>query len=179
MNIEGEIWKAINTPYKVFNDAYEISNMGRLRNKKILNILCTTIYKNVESIALKDRANKISYTPTIHRLVAFAFLPYTGNQDDYKVNHIDNNTIHNVLSNLEILTQMEISQKHSAKPVLSLDKNNKYTIYGSEREAAEKLSTKAKLISGAIHNNYYTSECKWFLLNSDEAREIIQKYEST
>lgn len=79
-------------------DGYEVSNLGRVRNRKTKKIRKTVINKNTgyEMVMLfgKDRPVNLY----VHRLVAEAFLanPYGCND----VDHIDNDKTNNCVTNL-------------------------------------------------------------------------------
>lgn len=98
MKLNNEKWK----PVKDFENKYEISNFGKLRNK-----INGHIYKNTNqygdyfSVVLYDNGKKKN--TRIHRLVAEAFIP---NPNNYPcVNHIDMNKQNNRVDNLEWCTQ--------------------------------------------------------------------------
>ena len=93
-----EIWK----PIKDFEDKYEVSNLGRIRNIRTNHILkMTNQYGNYFSIILYDGVRR--KTTRVHRLVAEAFIP---NPNNYScVNHKDMNKQNNCVDNLEWCTQ--------------------------------------------------------------------------
>lgn len=94
-----EIWKELDDLPN-----YEISNMGRLRNKNTLRILKTRVSKlGYEHITITYGGEK--YFRAIHRLVAKAFLINPDNKPE--VNHIDENKLNNHVSNLEWMTKSE------------------------------------------------------------------------
>lgn len=94
-----EIWKELDDLPN-----YEISTIGRLRNKNTLRILKTRISKlGYEQITITYGGEK--YFRTIHRLVAKAFLINPYNKSE--VNHIDENKLNNSVSNLEWVTRKE------------------------------------------------------------------------
>ena len=80
---------------------YEISNCGKVRNKKTGRIRKTTINnKGYEQIIVY--INKKPKTYYIHRLVASNFIE---NSNNYKeVNHLDENKLNNNVNNLEWCT---------------------------------------------------------------------------
>lgn len=93
-----EVWK----PIKGFEDKYEVSNFGRVRNKTTNHIYkMTNQYGDYFSIILYDGVKK--KTTRVHRLVAEAFIP---NPNNYScVNHKDMNKQNNCVENLEWCTQ--------------------------------------------------------------------------
>ena len=101
-----EIWKPV---YGYSN--YEISNLGRVRNKK--QILKPDNINHYLYVRLNGR--KVS----IHRLVMKTFLPRE-DADKMQVNHIDGNKHNNQLDNLEWCTQSE-----NIRHMLKLKEQNK------------------------------------------------------
>lgn len=99
-NIVSEEWRSI----KEYDD-YEVSSLGRIRNKKTNNILKGLDnglgYKRV-SLAHPTKKKKFMY---IHRIVADAFIPNKSNKPC--INHIDNNPNNNAVDNLEWCTHQE------------------------------------------------------------------------
>ena len=96
-----EIWK----PIKDFEDKYEISNLGRVKNKITNHIFKNTNqYGNYFSMVLYDGEKKKSVK--IHRLVAQAFIPNPQNLQE--VNHKkDYEKDNNRVDNLEWVTSKE------------------------------------------------------------------------
>lgn len=92
-----EIWKKIEN----YGNLYEVSNLGRVRDLKG-NI--KPMYKNNKGYYLLSLYYKgKTYHPSIHRLVALAFIE---NPNGYnQVNHIDCNKSHNSVDNLEWCNQ--------------------------------------------------------------------------
>ena len=95
-----------------YEDYYEVSNKGRVRNKNTLRILKEGInnrgYHKVELYK-----NKTKKTLLVHRLVALAFIKKDDNSKN-QVNHIDSNKNNNTIDNLEWVNQSE-NIKHSYK----------------------------------------------------------------
>ena len=93
MNMKKETWK----PVEDFN-AYEISNLGRVRNRKSKTIKKTVINKNTgyEMVMLFGKGKPVNCY--VHRLVAKAFLDNPNRYTD--VDHIDSNRANNIATNL-------------------------------------------------------------------------------
>lgn len=88
-----EIWKTMKE-----QNNYEVSNKGKIRNKKTKRILKTTIsYKGYERfIVYINKKPKCFY---IHRVVANNFIE---NPNNYKeINHKNENKLDNSVNNLE------------------------------------------------------------------------------
>lgn len=87
-----EIWRDVPD-----HELYQVSNLGKVRNKKTKKILKATIEKGYSKLWFVE--NKKKKTKYIHRLVASAFIP---NPNNYReVNHKDNDPSNNCVENLE------------------------------------------------------------------------------
>lgn len=103
-----EVWKNISIPNY---EHFLVSNLGRVRNSKTGNFIA--IGDNGRGYCnCKLKANGISKTVYVHRLVAEAFLPDWGTK--LQVNHIDKNKKNNRVDNLEMVTDSE-NKKWSQK----------------------------------------------------------------
>lgn len=92
-----EVWKDIpNYPN------YEVSNDGKVRNKKSGRFLKPVLAKGYPRVVLcNDGRNR---PKTVHRLVAEAFID---GDYDLQVNHMDGNKLNNNSNNLEWVTPSE------------------------------------------------------------------------
>jgi len=142
LNDSNEIWK----PIKDFEDYYEVSTKGRVRNKKG-NIMKTYIINSGYECLKFTIKTKIT-AHLVHRLVAATFLPNTGNLRE--VNHIDGNKRNNELSNLEWCSSSD-NKKHAFKTGL----RTKESCMGT-------LGKKHKSKVSKYHNvGYDNSRNKW------------------
>lgn len=156
-----EIWKDI----EGYEDLYEVSDEGRIRNKNTGRILKPNkTHKGYLQVKLCKDGGKVGYS--IHRLVAKAFIP---NPDNYpQVNHIDEDKTNNNVNNLEWCTN-QYNVVHSihklSKKVGQYFPNGKlFAIYNSSMEAERQTG----ISSGNI--------CQCCLGNLKSAGGFIWKY---
>ena len=93
-----------------FENKYQISNTGKVRNKKT-GLMLKPKYnqKGYQYVNLSvNRTKSIKWY--IHRLVGFHFIPNPENKP--QINHIDGNPSNNVVENLEWVTNEE-NQRHA------------------------------------------------------------------
>lgn len=126
-----EIWK----PVKGYEELYEVSNKGRvkelytydrktktlefdphIKNQSSLEITRTIdnyigAYKRINLVNRKLEKSKRNKTLAVHRLVAEAFIPNPENKP--QVNHINHLRDDNRVENLEWVTQKENNQKYA------------------------------------------------------------------
>lgn len=137
-----EEWKKIPET----NNRYEISNLGNVRNSKshivLKQIKSKSGYMNIRvHLGSRDK----TYTFTVHRLVANAFIPNLNNSPE--VNHKDGNKHNNCVSNLEWCTKSE-NEKHAHRTGL---KDGRKAI---ERLAALNSKSVAQLKDGCVLTVY-------------------------
>jgi hypothetical protein len=109
--MEEEIWK----PIKGYEEYYEISNKGRVRNIKTGQFKKASVGKVGYPVVdiCKNGKRKHKY---LHRLLAEHFIPNSENKP--QVNHIDGNKTNYQLNNLEWVTSKENIQ-HAFKTGLN------------------------------------------------------------
>lgn len=137
---EQELWKPVTA--EGFEDLYDVSNMGNIRNKKTKNIVKP--YKAgkylMNSLSKKGKLDRF----LVHRLVACAFVEDPEDDDKNNiVNHLDGNKFNNKASNLE-WTSLSGNAKHS-REILGQKKTNKaiVAIDDDENETQYESITKA------------------------------------
>lgn len=149
------VWKDVSD----YEDFYEVSNYGVIRNKQTGKELKPRLKKNgYLTVDLGYRGVK---TTSVHRIVATAFIE---NPNKYPcVNHKNENKLDNRSDNLEWC-----SQKYNANfgygstarnsPVLQFDTNGNFIrLWTSIKEAAEKLGIKYQGISRVCRGERKTS----------------------
>lgn len=139
-----ETWKVIH-----LNTNYEVSNLGRVRNKKGLLLKPQKTEKGYLRVDLSKDGKTKHYK--VHRLVASAFIPNKNNLP--QINHKDENKQNNRVDNLEWCTHKENTQ-HAfktglydnklnmiRKPVVQYDlKFNKIKVWSCAEEVKNKLN---------------------------------------
>jgi len=98
------MWKDIDG----FENRYEISDKGELRNKSTKKLLTLKIDKyGYQQIGLRKLGDRKKTWFRIHRLVAFAFVNPRDNWEELSIDHIDRNKLNNNYLNLRWVTPQE------------------------------------------------------------------------
>lgn len=124
INFEKEKWKTIKI--KNIKTNYQISNLGRCRNKITNKILKRRIHKGYVNYILYING-KQKYT-LAHRLVAINFIKCPNDFDNFEVNHKDGIKTNNKPRNLEWCTGKE-NCLHAFKTGLHKSKFSKKTVH--------------------------------------------------
>lgn len=99
-DLEGEEWKDV-----LGYSLYQVSNMGRIRNKRTFKWLRPDDAHTYSRVCLVDDSGK-KHNIAVHRLVYCTFAnDYC--LDGFVIDHIDANPQNNVFSNLQKITQSE------------------------------------------------------------------------
>lgn len=157
-----EIWKDI----KGYENKYQVSNKGNIRNIKTGKQLKIQFYKSGYCY-IDLYCNGISKHYLIHRLVAQAFIPNPNNLPC--VNHKDGKRSNNNVDNLEWCTQQynvnygncrELQARKTRKQVygINIQSGDKTQIFNSVKDAAEWCKTTGypKATQGGISYALYS-----------------------
>ena len=154
-----EIWKDV----PGFED-YKVSNLGIVKNK-FDKILKPTKDKYYSKVGLYK--NKIQTKFCIHQLVAMAFLNHKPNGYEMVVNHKNFDGYDNRVTNIEVVTQRENSNKKHIKS------SSKHT--GVSWHKKNKKWVTHIFISGKLKNlGYNNCEKKASEAYNDKLKEINQ-----
>ena len=138
-----EVWRVIED-----NPDYEVSNLGRVRNRKTSLVLKGRVSKNRNSVALNGK-----YTQ-IHRLVAKAFPEVCGEwHEDYDVHHKDYDPLNNRADNLLTCTKEEHHSYHAGEH---------HPNYGKKRPESFSsiMSVKMKGKNNPMYNKHHSEEAR-------------------
>jgi hypothetical protein len=150
-----EIWK----PIQGFEGLYEISNYGRVKSIGSYNACKRGIMNPMVDLDgylhVRLYNDGISKDISVHRLVAIAFIP---NPNNYKyVNHKDENTMNNSVTNLEWCTNSYNLIYSIGKKIAQYSKNGKLiktfnSIADASREYNISTTNISKCCKGKRHS---------------------------
>lgn len=175
---EGEEWKII-VKEGVTNNKYEISNMGRCRERIKNFILKSTIRDGYENISLQ--VNKKNRQVRMHRLVAMAFVDNSNPKKYNIINHIDGNKLNNKFNNLEWCTQsMNVQHAYTLDnnmgnytKIVRTDAESKQTNFDSIASVNGHGNTYYRSIQYCLSGKYETFDgYKWEYLDSSEKYDV-------
>ena len=111
-----QIWR----PVAGYEGRYEVSNLGEVRSINTNKVLTGVPTKDGYIRVRLWNGSKYK-SRMIHCLVAEAFIPLPDTEQQYEVDHIDNNVAHNSVDNLQWLTHDQNLEKsfelgHQTKP---------------------------------------------------------------
>lgn len=139
-----EIWR----PIEGFGGAYEVSNIGRVRNVNGKILSTREVRGGYLRVSLSFKGK--TYQRSVHRLVAYAFIPNPNGHP--QINHKDEDKKNNVADNLEWCTakynsnygtRLERLKGRLKKPIAQYDLDgNLIAIHPSLREAADAIGVK-------------------------------------
>ena len=184
-DLEGEIWKNVNTLYENINNKYNVSNYGRVKNERNKILKPKFSLKGYATVKLSkydkdvdNYSNDLCKNLFVHSLVAYTFLEFEGNRDDYQINHKDKNPSNNHVENLEILLIKDHVIKDQGKPVLCISKNNQYNIFPSQSTSNFLPDMKVQSIYLSIKNGTEYKNHYWYHHDSEEAQNILEIFRS-
>ena len=154
---------------------YQISSLGRIKNKGTGEILKPSISSGYRHIELRYGINKMVL---IHRLVAEAFIP---NPFGFRcVNHKDENKLNNCVDNLEWCTYQynatygKGALQRNSKVIQYDMAGNAMQIWESMKEASEKLEINYQGISACCRGKKKSSGgYMWSYANLEDVRRYM------
>ena len=111
-----EIWK----PIQKFESLYEISNLGNVKTKE--GVYFKPFINNKGYKCVRFQVNNYITNYLVHRLVAIHFVNNPNNLPE--VDHLDNNPLNCVYTNLEWVTHKENMQRASQRGSFKNQRNN-------------------------------------------------------
>lgn len=172
-----EIWKKLNEiPDLEWLVDYEVSSYGRVKSFKydkekgqILKLDWRTGYLTK---CFKHPVTKKTHKFSIHRLVMMAF-KYINNYKEMTVDHIDENTLNNRLSNLQWMTAGDNIRKSQAKSKTFIDSDKIAKEYLDNPDV--KLIELAEKYSCSIETIWRTIN-KYSTLDNNKKRKTFSKW---
>ena len=156
-----EEWKSI----KNWEDLYEVSNLGNIKNIKTNKLLKGDINNyGYHRVCLYHNNKKKRYFR--HRLVAEHFIHNDDIENKKFVNHIDGDKSNNTVDNLEWVTQSE-NEKHAFKTGLKNKTNKPFAVrfddghieyFQNQDNLAKRLRVTQQKVSSWMNNKSKTYE---------------------
>lgn len=147
-----EEWKSIAD----YEDLYEVSCYGRIRNKKTHQILRTHVNEGYNIISLRKNGKKKNLR--VARLVATAFVDNPEGLSE--VNHINKDRRDDASENLEWCDRIYNVRYSKAKRVISTDENGETVIYGSVNDTGHYGYSVSSVYKSCINGKKYKG-CTW------------------
>jgi hypothetical protein len=149
------------TDVKDYEDKYQVSSLGRVRNKVTNKVLKHALNKSgYHRVNLYNESGMKS--KFVHRLVAEAFIPNTDNKPE--VNHIDEDKTNNSVDNLNWMTRLENANygtnnermaKAKSIPIIATNlKTGESKQFNSTKECARQLGLNHSNITHVLKDRY-------------------------
>ena len=147
-----EIWKPLIYPgIDEQNNKFEISSIGRLRNKLTNKIYKPTVLTSgYYSVKISLGSRKIKKHIIIHKAVAYTFIPNPNNYPE--INHIDGNKLNNNINNLEWCSSHHNQQHKYDIGLYDVSKIQGHYIKGSKEFGERALSRKFNVARPTIRS---------------------------
>ena len=115
---KGEIWAPYSNELWSEEDAYLVSNFGRIQRKKIFEdewkLSKTSLIGGYDSFWIRKKGKKSSSSCYIHRVVALLFLEQK--EEEKYVIHLDFDKLNNKASNLKWVNKSDMFLHHKKNP---------------------------------------------------------------
>lgn len=142
-----EVWKDIVD----YDEKYEVSSLGNVRNKKTGRILKPVVKGGYLGVGLSNIIEKKNFR--VHQLVCKAFIPNIQNKP--QINHKDKNKANNNVNNLEWVTAKENNEHRSFGVKQTTNQNLQvYRIDIKTNQILEKYNSIQEASEWLISNNY-------------------------
>lgn len=164
--IEGEEWRGVESPLS----RYEVSNMGRVRNKVWGSLLSVHIQAyGYAEVCMRDDDGK-GCNRLIHGLVARAFLP-TPPEGKNQVDHVNGRRDDNRVENLQFVSGHENVARALGRPVAGVDDEGKEIRFASATDAARSVQVHDSAITKCIRGGWRCKGYRWRYTDKEEQKE--------